>query len=87
MGHLARLIEEAGIPTVAVYVRAFRHVAEAMRAPRVLVTRHPMGRTLGAPHDIERQRQVLEGALDLLETATAPTVIELPMAYRNASWR
>lgn len=87
VGHLARLIEEAGIPTVAVYVRAFRHVAEALRVPRALVTRHPMGRTLGAPHDAERQRKVVEGALELLETATTPTVIELPMAYRTSNWR
>lgn len=87
MGHLARLIEAAGIPTVAVYVRAFRHVADAMRMPRAVITRHPMGRTLGAPFDDERQREVLESALDLLETATSPTVIELLMAYRNANWR
>jgi hypothetical protein len=87
VGHLARLIEEAGIPTVAVYVRAFRHVAEAMRVPRVVITRHPMGRTLGAPHDAERQREVLASALDLLETATSPTMIELPAAYRTGDWR
>ena len=58
-----------------------------MRLPRAVVTRHPMGRTLGALHDTERQREVLKSALDLLEAATAPTVIELPMAYRNANWR
>lgn len=87
MGHLARLIEEAGIPTVAIYVRAFRHMTEAMRVPRAVITRHPMGRPLGAPHDVERQREVLETALDLLETATEPTVIELPAAYRSARWR
>jgi hypothetical protein len=87
VGHLARLIEEAGIPTVAVYVRAFRHVAESMRVPRVLVTRHPMGRTLGAPHDVERQREVLEQALNLLKSATAPTIVELPSPYRTPRWR
>ena len=65
------MIEEAGIPTVAVYVRAFRHVAEAMKVPRVLVTRHPIGRNLGAPGDVERQREVLVRALDLLESAQA----------------
>lgn len=87
MGHLARLIEEAGIPTAAVYVRAFAHVAEAMRMPRVVVTRHPVGRTLGAPHDVQRQREVLESALELLETARSPALVELPMAYRIANWR
>ena len=87
VGHLARLIEEAGIPTVAIYARAFRHVAEAMRVPRVVVTRHPVGRVLGAPLDVERQREVLQSALDLLETATAPALIELPFAYRNLNGR
>lgn len=85
MGHLARLVEEAGIPTVAVYVRAFQHVAESMRLPRVVVTQHPVGRTLGAPADAERQREVVEAALKLLATATAPTLIELPSPYRTTA--
>ena len=84
MGHLARLIEEAGIPTVAIYVRAFAHVAEAMRLPRVLVTQHPVGRTLGAPNDVDRQREVLGRALELLDTATAgPKLLELDLVYRS----
>ena len=84
VGHLARLIEEAGTPTVAVYVNAFKHVAKAMRLPRVLVTRHPIGRTLGAPGDAERQREVLERALDLLESAeSGETLIELALQYRT----
>lgn len=87
VGHLARLIEAAGIPTVAIYVRAFAHVAEAMRVPRVIITHHPLGRTLGAPHDVERQREVLDRALDLLETATGPELVELPSAYRTPGWR
>jgi len=87
VGHLARLIEAAGIATVAIYVRAFAHVAQAIRVPRAVVTRHPVGRTVGAPHDVERQREVLLSALSLLETATSPTVVELPMAYRIVSWR
>lgn len=83
MGHLARLIEAAGIPTVAIYVEAFRNVAEAMRLPRVVVTRHPMGRPLGAPGDVERQREVILRALDLLETATAgPALVDLEAPYR-----
>ena len=84
VGHLARLIEEAGIPTVAIYVRAFAHVAEAMRLPRVLVTRHPVGRALGAPNDVDLQREVLGRALELLDTATAgPKLVELDLVYRG----
>ncbi len=65
--------------------RAFRQRLEAMRAPRVLVTRHIMGRPLGAPWDTERQRNVILAALGLLSSAQANgTIVELPEAYRVA---
>jgi hypothetical protein len=71
------------MPTVVVLVRAFRHVAEDMRLPRALVTRHLMGRPLGAPGDTERQRRVLLAALQLLEEATeGGTIVEFPDPYR-----
>lgn len=61
------------------FVRAFAHVAERLRVPRVLVTPHLMGRTIGPVGDRERQRAVVEAALELLSSATAPgTVVELP---------
>jgi hypothetical protein len=83
VGHVARTFEEAGIATTAVYVRAFRHVAEQMRVPRVVVTRHPVGRPLGAPGDQARQREVVEAALSLFDIATeGPTVLELEEPYR-----
>jgi len=62
--------------TVAVYIEAFSHYAEAMRLPRTLVTPHPMGRPLGPPGDAARQREVLEAALRLVDTADAPGRIE-----------
>ncbi len=84
VGHLTRLIEEGGIPTVAIYVRAFAHVAERMRLPRVVVTRHPVGRTLGAPGDVGRQGDVLGRALELLDSATdGPRLLEFDMPYRT----
>lgn len=83
VGHIARALEAAGIPTVAIFVRAFRHHAEQMKLPRVLVTRHIMGRPVGAPNDAERQREVVEAALSLLEEADAPvTIRELDAPYR-----
>lgn len=84
VGHVARAFEAAGLPTVVVQVRAFRHVAEEMKLPRTIITRHPMGRPLGAPGDRRRQRQVVRAALSLLETATkAPVLIELTAPYRR----
>ena len=82
VGHLARLIEEAGIPTVAIYVQAFAPVAERMRLPRVLVTRHPVGRPLGAPGDAEGQREVVSSALGLLESASSPLIVVADRPYR-----
>lgn len=83
VGHVARAFETAGIPTVSVFVSAFAHVAERMQLPRTVVTPHPMGRPLGAAGDRERQRQVVETALDLLDTATeAPAVAVIDEPWR-----
>ena len=81
MGHVQRAIEAAGIPTVGVYVKSFGHIPELMGVARAVVTRHPMGRPLGAPGDHERQVGVVRAALELLER-DEPTVVELPDPYR-----
>ena len=71
------------MPTVTVLVRGFRHVAEEMQLPRTLVTRHPMGRPLGAVGDRATQRAVVDAALGLLETATEiGTIVELDASFR-----
>lgn len=75
VGHVARALEAAGTPTVAVFIRAFRHLAEAMTVPRALITPHLMGRTCGPPGAHRRHLEVVEQALRLLETATAPGTI------------
>lgn len=78
VGHVARALEGAGVPTVAVFIRAFRHVAVAMTLPRVLVTPHLMGRTVGPPGAADRQRRVVQAALELLVDAGAGgTIVEL----------
>ncbi|HSF86954.1 MAG TPA: hypothetical protein VLG28_15025 [Acidimicrobiia bacterium] len=84
VGHVARGVEAAGIPTVSVFVRAFRHVAQQMALPRTVITRHPMGRPLGAPGDAATHRRVVTAALDLVEAATAPGALsELEAPYRT----
>ena len=83
VGHVARTLEEAGIPTVAVYVKAFEKVAREMRLPRVLLTPNPVGRPLGAPGDRERQAAVVRAALELLETASEGGMVrEFDEPYR-----
>jgi hypothetical protein len=83
VGHVARLMEAGGIPTVVVGIKAFRERLAAMRLPRTVITPHPMGRTLGVPGDHEMQRKVVSAALDLLEGATDPgVVVDLPGRYQ-----
>jgi hypothetical protein len=84
VGHVARSIEDSGIPTVTIMTKAFAHRAEEMKLPRVLVVRHPLGRSMGAANDIERQNEVLNAALALFESATNnATIEEFPKAYRT----
>ena len=83
VGHVARVFEERGIATVAVFIAAFAHYAGQMRLPRVVVTPHPMGRPLGPPGDAATQRAVLEAALQLVDRATDPgAVVEAGGPYR-----
>jgi hypothetical protein len=69
VGHVARLLEEAGTPTVIVACAAFRPRLEAMALPRLVLTPFPMGRPVGAPGDAAGQRETLLAALDLLASA------------------
>jgi hypothetical protein len=75
VGHVARAVETVDIPTVCVYIEAFRPDAELLKPPRTLVTPHLMGRPLGLPNQRKQQRAVILAALRLLETADhAPTL-------------
>lgn len=83
VGHFARILEERGISTVAIFIRAWKHRAEELKVPRTLVTQHPMGRTVGGPFDIERQSSVVRAALKLLESAGGNGALEVfPDPYR-----
>lgn len=83
VGHVARAFEAAGLATVVVQVRAFRPVAERMALPRVVVTRHLLGRPIGPPNDAARHLHVLRAALALLDDAReGRTIVELPEPYR-----
>ncbi len=68
---------------MGVFISAFGHVPGQMSLARALITPNPLGRPLGAPFDLERQREVVAAALDLL-TAAEPTVRTFPLPYRRA---
>ena len=77
VGHTARVLEEAGLSTVCIFIRAFRHHAENLKPARTLITRHLLGRTVGPPGDTDRQREVVKAALGLLEVSTeGPSIVE-----------
>jgi hypothetical protein len=82
VGHIGRAIEEAGIATTAVYVRAFRHIVDEMLLPRAVITSHPMGRPLGPTGDRHRQREVVESALSLIDSAKDRTIVDDPTPFR-----
>ncbi len=75
VGHVARLLEAAGIATVIIAVAAFQDRLAAMSLPRVVLTPFLMGRPLGMPHNSEQQRGILVAALHLLESATQAQTI------------
>ena len=76
VGHLARLLEEDGISTVIVAVKAFRPQMEPINLPRLLLTPYLMGRPLGLAGDEDGQRAVLHAAFDLLESAAVGGTIQ-----------
>ena len=83
VGHTARVLEEAGISSVVVYIRSFMHQAHVLSLPRALITPHILGRTIGAPHDDRGQREVVRAALRLLEDVKSPgAVVEFQTPYR-----
>jgi hypothetical protein len=76
-GHVARAIESIGIPTVCVYIEAFRPDAQLVKPARTLITPHLMGRPLGLPHRRDQQLAVIRAALQLLETAEHAPIMKL----------
>ncbi len=67
---VARILEAEGFATVV--VMTFKEVAEAIRPPRAVYVRFPIGLTLGAPGAAAQQRVIIEDALALLAEAEGP---------------
>jgi D-proline reductase (dithiol) PrdB len=80
VGLVARVVEQAGIPTVT--VSTARDLSLQVMAPRTAFVNHPMGNTFGRKGDAETQRQILLDALHMLRDCTTPgTLIDL-----NSQW-
>ncbi len=77
MGLVARVIEEAGIPTVL--VSTGRDLTAQVRPPRSVFVNFPMGNPFGPAGDVALQRRILQDALRLAETAEQGGVlVDLP---------
>lgn len=63
MGLVARVVEEAGIPTVV--VSTGRDLTELVLPPRSLFVNAPMGNPFGRAGDAAQQRRILDRALAL----------------------
>jgi len=84
VGIVARVVEEAGIPTVTVSVG--RDISRLVRPPRTVFANFPMGAPFGRPGEVEMQRAILRDALDLAATATEPgTFVDLSYDF-GAAW-
>lgn len=81
MGLVARAIEAAGIPTVALSLAL--DITQSVGVPRALFVKWPLGHPLGEADAPAQQRTIIYDSLRLLLTATAPGVIHEP-GYR---WR
>ena len=81
MGLVAREIEAAGIPTVAISLAL--EITQNVGVPRALFVKWPLGHPLGEANAEAQQRTILFDSLYLLLTATEPGLIAEP-GYR---WR
>jgi hypothetical protein len=84
---VARHLEANGIPTVV--LGCARDIVEHVGVPRFVFSDFPLGNSCGKPFDDETQQGILEHALGLLESATAPrTTVQTPYVWsEDASWR
>ena len=87
MSLIARHLEEHGIPTVI--MGAAKDIVEHCGVPRFLFSDFPLGSHAGRPFDLESQRQTLELALRVLESApSARTTVQSPLRWNaDASWK
>ena len=83
----ARHLEENGISTVV--MGCAKDIVEYCGVPRFLFSDFPLGNSSGRPFDRASQRQTLELALRVLESAPGPrTTVQSPLRWsEDASWK
>ena len=83
----ARHLEENGISTVI--MGCAKDIVEHCGVPRFLFSDFPLGNSSGRPFDRASQRQTLELALRVLESAPGPrTTVQSPLRWSDdAAWK
>lgn len=87
MSLTARLLEEAGVPTVV--MGCAKDIVEYVGVPRFLFSDFPLGNPTGRPFDKESQYATLALAMRVLESAVAPnTTVQNPLRWSDdPSWK
>jgi len=83
----ARHLEANGISTVI--MGCAKDIVEHCGVPRFLFSDFPLGNSAGRPFDVESQRQTLELALRVLESAPAArSTVQSPLRWNaDAAWK
>ena len=81
VGLVQGAVEAAGISTASVALRP--EITLGTNVARAAYLRFPLGNPFGEPNQPAQHHRILEDLLVLLETATEPTVIELPYRWRR----
>lgn len=79
MGLAQRVIEQAGITTVA--LSNIPDLTAAVGVPRLVAVEHPFGLLMGSPGDSDTQRAVLQGLLQAVEMRTPGEIKHLPFTW------
>ena len=84
---VARHLEANGIATVI--MGCAKDIVEHCGVPRFLWSDFPLGNPAGRPFDVESQRQTLELALRVLESAPAArTTVQSPLRWaEDGDWK
>ena len=87
MSLVSRYLEENGIPTVV--IATARDIVERCGVARLVHTDYPLGNPCGQPFTGGEQRQIVDLAAKLLETAVEPqTTVTAPFEWPNGdAWK
>ena len=87
MSLVARYLEQNGIPTVV--IATARDIVECCAVARLVHTDYPLGNPCGEPFNPGEQRQIVDLAADLLETAVEPlTTVTAPVQWpKGDAWK